>query len=77
MLIDSEPQSDTRREKRSVGQQRCDIVCEEAEAWRRGEGLAREIGAVVSAKKFHETRVSCLRAYFRWALKRGPLSDPV
>lgn len=52
-----------------------DVVAEEFEAWERGRRLAEDLQIALDRQAFDETRAKYLQSYFKWALKRGRVSD--
>lgn len=52
-----------------------DVVAEEFEAWRRGLVLAQELGVPIDRLRYDEVRAEYLVSYFKWALRRGRVSD--
>ena len=52
-----------------------DVLAEEFEAWERGRELAKKLNIDVDRDAFDRDRARYLQTYFRWALKRGRVSD--
>lgn len=52
-----------------------DVVAEEYEAWALGRLLAEKTGITIDREAYDKTRARYLQSYFRWALKRGRVSD--
>lgn len=52
-----------------------DVVAEEFEAWERGRRLAEDLQIPLDRVAFDTTRAKYLQSYFKWALKRGRVSD--
>lgn len=52
-----------------------DVIAEEFEAWERGRRLAEDLGVALERSSYDQTRARYLQSYFKWALKRGRVSD--
>lgn len=52
-----------------------DVLAEEFEAWERGRELAKDLDIVIDREAYDRTRAKYLQTYFRWAMKRGRVSD--
>lgn len=52
-----------------------DVIAEEFEAWHRGWKLACRLKIVIDRVYYDTVRADYLKSYFRWALKRGRVSD--
>ena len=52
-----------------------DVIAEEYEAWHRALDLAKRLNILLDKQRFDEIRASYLKTYFRWALRRGRVSN--
>lgn len=52
-----------------------DVIGEEFEAWNRGLKLATRLNIYVDRDKFDLVKAKALRTYFRWATRKGRVSD--
>lgn len=52
-----------------------DVIAEEFEAWHRGWKLGERLKIVIDREHFDIVRSEYLKSYFKWALKRGRVSD--
>lgn len=57
------------RKQRSLGV-KIDMVCEEIEAWDRGEVIAKKLKLKYNKKKYRIIRTRSLMTYFRWTARR-------
>lgn len=52
-----------------------DVIAEEFEAWHRGWKLSQRLRISVEREYYDTIRAEYLKSYFRWAMKRGRVSD--
>lgn len=52
-----------------------DVVAEEFEAWHRGWNLSKRLKIPVDRVYYDTIRAEYLKSYFKWALRRGRVSD--
>ena len=52
-----------------------DVIAEEFDAWSRGLTLAKHLGIEVDRQVFDDVRARYLVSYFKWATRRGRVSD--